>query len=383
MKDKPTRTLRVGFIPLTDCAPLAVAAHKGFDRRHGIRLELSREASWAAIRDKLLTGEIDAAHSLYGMIYGVQLGIGGPRQDMAVLTTLSRNGQAITLSQRLHDQGVGDGAALAERIRHAGRRHTFAQTFPTGTHAMWLNYWLAGHGIHPYQDINNIVIPPPQMGGHLALGNIDGFCAGEPWNAYAAEDGSGFTVATSQQVWPDHPEKVLACTLDFVERQPDAARALIRTVLEAARYLDTVEGRGEAAAILARSDVVDVPQDLIEGRLHGRYLDGRGNAWQDEHPMAFFDDGRVTFPWLSDGMWFMTQHYRWGMLAEHPDYLAVASQVNQIGLYREAADQVGVHLPQGVMRSSVLMDGRPWDGSAPVAYAEGFEISGRHLLEAA
>jgi hypothetical protein len=190
-------------------------------------------------------------------------------------------------------------------------------------------------------------------------------------------------VPAESTAMPGTNKKVLACTLDFVERRPDAARALIRTVLEAARHLDTAEGRGEAAAILARPDMVDVPQDLIEGRLHGRYLDGLGNAWQDAHPMAFFDGGRVTFPWLSDGMWFMTQHYRWGMLAEHPDYLAVASRVNQVGLYREAADQVGVSLPDGVMRRSVLIDGRPWDGSDPAAYAEGFEISSRHQLEAA
>ncbi|MEW5770966.1 MAG: CmpA/NrtA family ABC transporter substrate-binding protein [Pseudomonadota bacterium] len=381
-KTPPTR-IRVGFIPLTDCAPLVVAAAKGFDRRHGIEIELSREPSWAALRDKLLTGRLDAAHALYGMVYGVQMGIGGPRQDMAVLMTLNRNGQAITLSRRLHECGVRDGAGLAKLLRGDDRRHTFAQTFPTGTHAMWLYYWLASHGVHPFRDINNVVVPPPQMAGHLAVGNLDGFCAGEPWNALAIKERAGFTVATSQEIWPEHPEKVLACGRAFAEGRPELARALVMAVLEAARHLDTPQGRGEAARLLAGPDYIDVPEDLIEGRLHGHYLDGLGRAWQDGHPMRFFADGEVTFPWLSDGMWFLTQHYRWGMLAAHPDYLAVARQVHQVELYREAAAQVGVALPQAETRRSTLMDGKVWDGSDPAAYAEGFALRQTGLREAA
>lgn len=375
--------IRVGFIPLTDCAPLVMAAAKGFDRKHGIQLVLSRESSWAAVRDKLLTGWLDAAHALYGLVYGVQMGIGGPRQDMNVLMTLNRNGQAITLANRLHDRGVTDGAGLARHIAEDSRRHTFAQTFPTGTHAMWLYYWLASHGVHPFRDINNVVVPPPQMAGHLAVGNLDGFCAGEPWNALAIKERVGFTVATSQDIWPDHPEKVLACGRSFTEARPDQARALVMAVLEAARYLDTPQGRSEAAQLLAGPDFINVPVDLIEGRLHGQYLDGLGRAWQDDHAMSFFDDGRVTFPWLSDGMWFLTQHYRWGMLANHPDYLAVARQVNRVDLYREAADQIGVAIPQADMRGAILMDGHVWDGSDPATYAEGFEFHGNGYLEAA
>lgn len=373
--DTQIRPVRVGFIPLTDCAPLVMAAAKGLDQRHGIRIVLSREPSWAAIRDKLLTGELDAAHSLYGMVYGVQMGIGGPRQDMAVLMTLNRNGQAISLSRRLHEDGVDSGEALAVRIRQGDRRYSLAQTFPTGTHALWLNYWLASNGIHPYRDINNIVVPPPQMVSNLALGSIDGFCAGEPWNARAIADGAGFTVATSQEIWPEHPEKVLATTRRFVETQPDTARALVMAVLEAARHLDTAAGRDEAAEILAQAAFVDVPVELIRDRLQGRYDNGIGRQWQCAHAMRFFGDGEVTFPWLSDGMWFLTQQRRWGMLAESPDYLAVARQVNQTELYGEAAAQLGIAVPTRPMRSSTLMDGKVWDGSDPEAYAGSFSLA--------
>ncbi len=368
------RRLRVGYIPLTDCAPVVMAALKGHDRRHGIEIELVRAPSWAAIRDGLLTGELDAAHALYGLVYGVQMGIGGPRQDMAVLMTLNRNGQAITLSRRLLERGITDGQALAELIRSDPRRYTFAQTFPTGTHALWLYYWLASHGVHPFRDINNLTVPPPQMVANLAAGNVDGYCVGEPWNALAIDRGAGFTVATSQAVWPDHPEKVLACADRFASGQPDLARALVAAVLEACRELDTPAGRADAARTLAGPAYVNVPREVIEGRLAGDYEDGRGGRWHDPKPMRFHDGGQVNYPWLSDGMWFLTQFKRWGLLPQHPDYQAVARRVNRTALYREAAAALGVAVPDGDMRTSVLMVGRVWDGSDPAAYAEGFPL---------
>lgn len=368
--------VRVGFIPLTDCAPVVMAARKGYDHRHGIHIDLVRAPSWAAIRDGLITGELDAAHALYGLVYGVQMGIGGPQRDLAVLMTLNRNGQAITLSSRLLERGVADGQALAELIRDDPRRYTFAHTFPTGTHALWLYYWLASHGIHPFRDIGNLTVPPPQMVAHLASGSIDGYCAGEPWNALAIDREAGFTVATSQAIWPDHPEKVLASSDRFATGQPDTARALIRAVLEACRDLDTEQGRLEAAQALAAPDYLDVPATILEDRLQGRYVDGRGGAWVDAHPIRFHDGGEVNYPWLSDGMWFLTQFKRWGLLASHPNYEGVARRVNCTTLYRAAAAELGISTPEAEMRSAVLMDGRVWDGSAPQAYADGFAIQG-------
>lgn len=207
--DKPElATVRVGFIPLTDCAPLAIAALKGFDKKYGISLQPSKEASWAAVRDKLVAGELDAAHILYGMLYGLELGIAGKPQQMANLMTLNRNGQAITLSSDLQAQGVSDSHGLKRLIdQKAPGSYTFAHTFPTGTHAMWLYYWLANTGIDPFADVRMVVVPPPQMVMNMRIGNMVGFCVGEPWNARAINDRIGFTAATSQQIWADHPEK--------------------------------------------------------------------------------------------------------------------------------------------------------------------------------
>ena len=209
------KEVRIGFIPLTDCSSVVMAAVQKFDEKYGIKIIASKEASWAAVRDKLVNGELDAAHVLYGLVYGLQLGIGGPQKDMNVLMALNNNGQAITLSNQLKDKGATDGTSLAKLVAKKEKEYTFAQTFPTGTHAMWLYYWLAANGIDPFKDVKNITVPPPQMVANMRVGNMDGFCVGEPWNNRAIVDNIGFTAVTTQDIWVDHPEKVLGTTAEW------------------------------------------------------------------------------------------------------------------------------------------------------------------------
>jgi nitrate/nitrite transport system substrate-binding protein len=254
------------------------------------------------------------------------------------------------------------------------RDYTFAQTFPTGTHAMWLYYWLAAHGIHPLRDVKTIVVPPPQMVANMRAGNMDGFCVGEPWGARAIAEGVGFTAATTQEIWPEHPEKVLGCTRDFVRQYPNTARALILAMLEAVRYLDDQSKRAEVAELIAGRPYLNVPVDTIEQRFRGVYDNGIGRRWKDEHALKFHDGGQVNFPYYSDAMWFMTQQRRWGLLKAEPDYLAVAKAVNQVDLYKEAAGQLRVSLPASPLRASTLFDGKVWDGSDPRAYAASFAL---------
>lgn len=370
--------VRIGFMPLTDCAPVVMAAILGFDRKYGITIVPTREASWASVRDKLTSGELDAAQALYGLVYGVHMGIGCGRRDMAVLMTLNRNGQAITLANHLAGKGVVDAAALARLIRQEPRRsgtYTFAHTFPTGTHAMWLYYWLAANGIDPLRDVRLVTVPPPQMVANMAVGNIDGYCAGEPWNHRAIADKVGITAATSQEIWPGHPEKVLGATADFVRRYPNTARALTAAVLEACRWIDaSPTNKLRAAETIAAKAYVNASVNIISPRMLGVYSDGAGSSHVDPNCMTFHQDGAVNFPYLSDGMWFLTQHKRWGLLREHPNYLAVASAINRIGLYCEAATLADVAVPADVMRKSVLIDGVAWDAGAPAEYADNFEI---------
>ncbi|MDP1680152.1 MAG: CmpA/NrtA family ABC transporter substrate-binding protein, partial [Burkholderiales bacterium] len=288
--------------------------------------------------------------------------------------TLNNNGQAITLSKQLNEKGVKDGASLAALIKKEPREYTFAQTFPTGTHAMRLNYWLASHGVNPLTEVKNIAVPPPQMVANMRVGNMDGYCVGEPWNARAIRDKIGFTGVTTQDIWKDHPEKVLGTTAEFVQKYPNTARAMIMAVLEASQFIDTMSNRSKVADIIKDKSYVNTDFDSIEDRMLGQYDNGIGKKWQDANYMKFYNDGAVTFPYLSDGMWFLTQHKRWGMLKEHPDYLAVAKKVNQIDLYKQAAAQVKVPVPKDPMRSAKLIDGVTWDPKNPKGYADGFKI---------
>ena len=370
------KEVRIGFIPLTDCASVVMAAVNKFDEKYGIKIIASKEASWAAVRDKLVNGELDAAHVLYGLVYGVQLGIGGPKKDMAVLMTLNNNGQAISLSNQLKDKGATDGAGLARLIAKKEKEYTFAQTFPTGTHAMWLYYWLAANGINPMKDVKVITVPPPQMVANMRVGNMDGFCVGEPWNNRAIVDNIGFTAVTTQDIWVDHPEKVLGTTAEFVQKYPNTARAMTAAVLEAGRWIDASKSNiFKTAETIAQKSYVNTDMDVIQERLLGRYKNGLGKSWDDKNQMKFFNDGAVNFPYLSDGMWFMTQHRRWGLLKEDPDYLAVAKKVNRIDIYKQAAEAVGVGLPKSDMRSHKLIDGVAWDGKDPRKYAASFKIN--------
>lgn len=369
------KEVRVGFIPLTDCASVVIAAVNKFDEKHGIRIVLSKEASWAAVRDKLVNGELDAAHVLYGLIYGVHTGIGGPKKDMAILMTLNHNGQAITLSKKLAEKGAVDGASLRALMTRERREYTFAQTFPTGTHAMWLYYWMAAHGIHPLNEAKMITVPPPQMVANMRVGNMDGYCVGEPWNHRAIADGIGITAATTQDIWKDHPEKVLGTTAEFVQKHPNTCRALVAAILEAGRWIDaSLSNRLKTAEIIADRAYVNTSVEVINQRILGRYQNGLGRTWDDPNHMKFFNDGYVNFPYLSDGMWFLTQHRRWGLLKSDVDYLAIARQVNRIDLYKEAAAAAKVSVPKDPLRTSKLIDGVVWDGKQPAQYAAGFKI---------
>jgi len=347
-----------------------MASVLGLDKKYGVKFVLSKEASWAGVRDKLANGDLDAAHVLYGLLYGVQMGIGGQRKDMAVLMGLNNNGQAITLSKQLATKGAVDGQSLAKVMRAEKREFTFAQTFPTGTHAMWLYYWLAANGINPMKEAKVITVPPPQMVANMRVGNMDGFCVGEPWGHRAIMDGIGITAITTQDIWRDHPEKVLGSTLEFAKKHPNTCRAMMAAIIEASRWIDaSMANKNKMAEVIAAKSYVNTSKDAIDQRIMGRYQNGLGKTWDDQNYMKFYNDGAVNFPYLSDGMWFMTQHGRWGLLREAPPYLALAAQVNRIDLYREAAERTETMLPASPMRSSTLLGGRVWDGSDPHAWA--------------
>ncbi len=374
--DAPEKTeVKIGFIPLTDCASVVMAAELGLDKKYGVKIIPSKEASWAGVRDKLVSGELDMSHVLYGLVYGVHLGTSGPKKDMAVLMNINNNGQAISLSKALADKGAVDGPSLAKYMEANKRDYTFAGTFPTGTHTMWMHYWLAASGINPLTGAKLITVPPPQMVANMRVGNMDGFCVGEPWNHRAIMDGIGITANTTQDIWKDHPEKVLGTTAEFIKKYPNTTRAVMMAVLEASKWIDAgLQNKLKMAEVVAQKSYINTGVDAINQRILGRYQNGLGKTWDDPNHMKFFNDGAVNFPYLSDGMWFLTQHKRWGLLKEHPDYLAVAKEINQIDLYKQVASALNVPVPKEVLRTSKLMDGVVWDGKDPKKYADGFKI---------
>src|SRR5262252_7887220 len=282
------KEVKVGFIPLTDCASVVMASVMEFDKKYGIKIVPTKEASWASVRDKLVNGDVDASHVLYGLVYGVHMGVAGPKKDMAILMTLNHNGQAITLSKKLADAGAVDGKSFAALLQKDKHEYTFAQTFPTGTHAMWLYYWLAASGVHPFKDVKTITVPPPQMVANMRVGNMDGYCVGEPWGHRAIADGIGITGITTQDIWTDHPEKVLGTTADFVAKYPNTSRAMTAAIIDAGRWIDaSLSNRMKMADTVSAAAYVNTSVDVINQRILGRYQNGRGRTWDDPNHMKF------------------------------------------------------------------------------------------------
>src|SRR5947207_3001789 len=290
--DSPeTKTVRFGIIALTDCAPIVMAHELGYFKKFGIDSVVSKEASWAVIRDKINIGENQATHMLIGMPLASTMGLAGsPVKPMVIPWLLNRNGQAITLNNKLKQAGVKtarDVKPLADKAKAAGEPLTFAMTFPPGTHAMWMRYWLASGGIHPDKDVTLITIPPPQMVANMKVDKMDGYCVGEPWNARAIADGIGYTVTTTQQMWKDHPEKVCAFTEEFATKNPRTVKAILKALHLSSQYLDKIENRPSAAEVISRPTYINCPPELILGRLLGKYDYGDGRKEQDPNYMIY------------------------------------------------------------------------------------------------
>lgn len=272
--------LRLGYVPLTDSAPLVMAKELGLFRQHGLCVELSREAGWATIRDKVLYNELDAAHALAGMVIAATLGLGSASVDCMTGLILNLHGNAITLSRRLHDRGVRDGHSLRDYIgrRRAGTPLTFASVFPSSSHHFLLRHWLVSHGIDPERDVRLVIIPPPQTANNLRAGHIDGCCVGEPWNSLAVFSGAGFCVATSASLAPRHVEKVLMVRASFAATRPFEHAALVAALREACEFCQASENRDRIVETLAQRQYLDTPGPVLQRSLSGSFDFGKGRV---------------------------------------------------------------------------------------------------------
>ncbi|MBL9198866.1 MAG: ABC transporter substrate-binding protein [Opitutaceae bacterium] len=365
--------MNFGIIALTDCSPIVIAHEKGLFKKYGINSTVTKGANWAAIRDNLSSGSIQATHMLIGMPLASTMGLAGsPKKPMVAPWLLNRNGQAITLKAAWKGKVGADPKALkpfVDQAKKLGEPLTFAMTFPPGTHAMWMRYYLAAGGIDPDKDISLITIPPPQMVANMKIGKMDGFCVGEPWNARAIADKIGFTSVTTQDMWQDHPEKVCAFTEEFAEKNPKTVKAVLKALHEASVWLDDMGNRPEQCTIVSKPTYINCDAKIIEGRLLGQLDYGDGRTVKDAFPMHF-SRRNCNYPQAKYAKWFLSQYRRWGMVTGAPDYDGIAKRVMRADLYEQAMKEIGYAHGGADHAPDKFFDGAVFDPKDPEAFAK-------------
>lgn len=411
--EKPN--LKLGFIKLTDMAPLAIALEKGFFVEEGLNVTLEPQANWKVLLDGVIGGQLDAAHMLAGQPIAATLGY-GTQANLIAPMSLDLNGNAITLSNRVwamikpnlpveggkvrHPISAAALKPVVERFRSEGKPFNMGMVFPVSTHNYELRYWLAAGGLNPGfytpgdvagtvgADVNLSVTPPPQMPATLEAGTIDGYCVGEPWNQQAVARGIGVPVITDDQIWHNNPEKVLGLREDFAASNPATVAAMVRAIIKAQAWLDADNGgnRAEAVEILSRPNYVGADAAVLSASMTGQFTFEPGDTRPAEGFNVFFNDF-AGYPYYSDAVWTLTQMRRWGQIAEdHPDswYLDTAKRVYRPDLYLAAANKLvaaqvipaeAVPETDGFRAPTTqFIDGMSYDGHKPNAYIASFAI---------
>lgn len=368
--------IRLGFIPLTDCASLVVAQEKGLFKKHGVEVSVEKQANWLAVRDKLASGELSGAHCLFGMPFSVASGVSKAQGDpLKIAMIINNNGQSTTLSNKAFG-GVkyADFAGLKSKVdalKASGTNPTFAMTFPGGTHDMWMHLTLAAAGINP-KEVQIKVIPPPQMVANMTAGNMNGFNVGEPWGGKAVNDNIGFTFVATQDLWKNHPEKALVVNGKFADERRDDLKKVMMAILEASKYIDDMKNRNEVATIIGTKAYTGAEPKVIADRLAGKYNLGGGNGTKDfvasKDYMLFHNGGLTNFPRYSYGIWFLTQYVRFGKLPKLPDnHEQMVKDIVMQDLYKEVATEMKIAIPNDDMKPfNVTVDKVAFDPNKPL-----------------
>ncbi len=374
--------VRIGFVRLVDCVTIAAAKVRGEFEAEGLDVTLTRHESWAAVRDQLAYGEIDAAHLLSPMVVASAAGLGPFPNQLRTSFAINLNGNAITVSNPLFEEMEGfarEGesgpvrfarqlkAVVEARRRAGGDMLTFAIVYPFSMHNYELRYWLAAGGVQPDMDVRIAVVPPSRMVDALLSGAVDGYCVGEPWNSEAVHAGIGRVLVTSSEIWSNGPEKVLGVRREWAEANPATHRALIRAMLRASAWVDRPENRQEAAEIAAGEDFVGLPA----GRL--------ACALTSAPDFNVFHRHAANFPWRSHAAWIAAQMIRWGQAPDTADIAAIAEAAFDPAPYRTAAAAVGVAAPTVDFKTEGAHDA-PWmlgEASAPIAMGADCLLDGK------
>ncbi len=381
----------LGFIALTDAAPLFVAKEKGIFAKYGMPdVEVAKQASWGATRDNLVLGSegngIDGAHILTPMPYLISAGRvtqNNVPTPMYILGRLNLNGQCISVGKEYSGLKIGANTAplkaAFEAKKAGGKSAKAAMTFPGGTHDLWIRYWLAAGGIDPDKDIETIVVPPPQMVANMKVGTMDCFCVCEPWNLQLIHQSIGYTAVTTGEIWEKHPEKSLGMRAAWVDKNPIAAKAILMATMEAQQWCEKVENRAEVAAICAKRQWINCPVDDITDRMKGKFDYGiPGKVVENSpHVMRYWAD-HASYPFQSHDLWFLTEDIRWGKYEASFDTKALIKKVNREDLWRDAAKTMGVaaaDIPATTSRGKeTFFDGKIFDPADPSAYLKSLAI---------
>ncbi len=378
----------LGYIALTDAAPLIIAREKGLFTKFGMPdVEVVKQASWGTTRDNLVLGSagagIDGAHILTPMPYLISAGKVTQNNvplPMYILSRLNLDSQGISVAKEYADLNVTvDSSQLKEAFakkKAAGQSAKVAMTFPGGTHDLWLRYWLAAGGIDPDQDVETIVVPPPQMVANMKVGTMDAFCVGEPWNEQLIHQGIGYTATNTAEIWNRHPEKSLGMRADWVDANPNAAKALLMAVQEAQMWCDDMANKEEMAEIVGKRAWFNVPKKDIIERIKGNFDYGNGRVeLASPHFMKFWRD-QASYPFQSHDLWFLTEDIRWGKLAPDTDIKGMVAKVNREDLWKEAAKELGVSdIPASTSRGKeTFFDGKVFDPDKPEDYLASLTI---------
>jgi nitrate/nitrite transport system substrate-binding protein len=377
----------LGFIALTDSAPLIIAKEKGFFAKHGMpEVKVMKQTSWAVTRDNLelggAKGGIDGAHILSPMPLLMTAGkITKSKQPlpMYTLARLNTQGQAISASKDLLDEKltIDNKAGLDKASKSLGRKIKAAVTFPGGTHDLWMRYWLSANGLDPNKDADLVVIPPPQMVANMQTGTMDLFCVGEPWNQRLVNKKLGYTVAQTGELWDKHPEKSFSMRADWVDKNPKAAKALLMAVQEAQIWCQDPANLDEMCAIVAKDKYIKANVADIKPRLAGNVNYGDGRDVKNSPYKMLFWDSNASFPFKSHDTWFVTEDMRWGYLPADTDINGLVNKVNRADLWKEAAKGIGMakDIPASDSRGKeTFFDGTVFDPENPKAYLDGLKI---------
>lgn len=298
--------VRIGFIPLVDCAPLLVAREMELFRKHGVQVECMCEAGWATIREKMGYGQLDAAHAVAGLALALGLGIGSPVLRVVAPFVFNLHGNAITLSRDLWNRGVRDAVSLRKLIQSSSRRYTFAMVSAFSSHNLMLRRWLQSGGINPDRDLRILPLPPTQVAASLKAGLIDGFCVGEPWNSQSVEEGTGWVVATSEQLMPGHPEKALLVGREFLDGHQEQMLGIIAALREACAFCDQAENRPQVVKVLQRSGFFRCSETVLQRSLVGPFLTGTGSSL-DAANLHLFSRRNANEPTPERGDWLVRE----------------------------------------------------------------------------